>query len=443
MIRHARGPSTDGLSIALLGTRGVPARYGGFETCVEEVGVRLVERGHDVVVYGATAADGASSAREHRGMRLVPLPAVRRRSLETISRSALATGHLAGHRLAELLSTPGSRVGSTRAVDAAVVFNAANAPFLPVLRACGIPVATHVDGLEWKRAKWGPVGQRYYRWAESFAVRHSDALIADAQGIADHYRRRFDADTTLIRYGAPVVEGGGDPRRLATMGLVPGGYHLVVARFEPENHVDVVVEGYVASRARKPLVVVGSAPYSDAYTARVHALADHRVRLVGGVWDQDLLDQLYAGAATYLHGHSVGGTNPSLLRAIGAGTAVDAFDVDFNREVLGAAGTYWSTPADVALAVEAAEADEDRLRDRGRASRFRAASYDWDDVADGYEDLCRRLAGRSPLGRRSADAAVVDLTERPTALAPDDLDLADLDAEPQRRRAAGGRGGRR
>ncbi|WP_432541213.1 DUF1972 domain-containing protein [Kineococcus sp. SYSU DK002] len=408
MTVHARGPSTDGLRIALLGTRGVPARYGGFETCVEEVGARLADRGHHVVVHCAAPPGGGSARREqlrrYRGMQLVPLPAVRRRSLETLSRSALGVGHLAvQHGLRAALA----RGGRT---DAAVVFNAANAPFLPVLRALGIPAATHVDGLEWKRAKWGPAGKRYYRWAEAFAVQHSVALIADAEGIASYYRRRFDADTTLIRYGAPVVDGGGDPRRLAELGLEPGGYHLVVARFEPENHVDVIVAGYVASRARKPLVVVGSAPYSDAHTARIHALADDRVRLVGGVWDQDLLDQLYAGAATYLHGHSVGGTNPSLLRAIGAGTAVDAYDVDFNREVLGPAGTYWSDAAGVTAAVEAAEADEARLRDRGRASRFRAANYDWDDVADGYEDLCLRLAGRPVPVRDQAEASILDLT---------------------------------
>ncbi|MEZ0490678.1 DUF1972 domain-containing protein [Kineococcus sp. TBRC 1896] len=449
MISHARGPSTDGLRIALLGTRGVPARYGGFETCVEEVGSRLVDRGHRVLVYGARPEDGAGPVHEHRGMELVPLPAVRRRSLETLSRSALATCHLSAAQVRGRL--PRGDRGAAPAVDAAVVFNCANAPFLPVLRAAGVPVATHVDGLEWKRAKWGPAGRRYYRWAEAFAVRHSDALIADAQGIADHYRARFDAGTTLIRYGAPVVEGGGDRRRLATMGLVPGGYHLVVARFEPENHVDVVVEGYVASRARKPLVVVGSAPYSDAYTARVRALADQRVRLVGGVWDQDLLDQLYAGACTYLHGHSVGGTNPSLLRAIGAGTAVDAFDVDFNREVLGAAGTYWRTAADVTAAVEAAEDDEAGVRDRGRASRFRAANYDWDDVADGYEDLCLRLAGRALPVRGGQDASVVDLGaaapghEHPHAGQPDlgRLDLSALEThdhephlEPRARRSS-------
>ncbi|NAZ81396.1 DUF1972 domain-containing protein [Kineococcus sp. R8] len=386
----------DGLRIALLGTRGVPAHYGGFETCVEEVGARLVERGHDVVVYGAAPAGDGPAPETYRGMRLVHLPAVHKRSLETLSRSALAVAHLSLRHVAATLAAREGRV------DAAIVFNAANAPFLPVLQAFRVPVATHVDGLEWKRTKWGPAGQRYYRRAEALAVRCSDALIADAQGIADYYRERFGAPTTLIRYGAPVVEGGGDPARLAELGLVPDGYHLVVARFEPENHVDVVVAGYAASRARKPLVVVGSAPYSDAYTARVRGLADERVRLLGGVWDQDLLDQLYAGASTYLHGHSVGGTNPSLLRAIGAGAAVDAYDVNFNREVLGDAGSYWSTAEDVRALVERAEADPARTAARGRASRVRALRYDWEDVADGYEDLCRRLAGRPRLQRAHA-----------------------------------------
>jgi len=367
--------SSPRLRIAMIGTRGVPAHYGGFETAVEEVGARLVDRGHQVTVY-CRRVEGDEPLASFKGMDLVHLPALRRRSLETLSHTALSVTHLAAHP-----------------VDVALVFNAANAPLLPGVRARGIPVATHVDGLEWKRAKWGAGGQAYYRRAEALAVRWSDALIADAVGIQDYYRERFDADTDLITYGAPVITGGGDPARLAELGLAPRGYHLVVARFEPENHVDVIVEGYAASRATRPLVVVGSAPYSDAYTQRVRALADDRVRLLGGVWDQDLLDQLYAGSLTYLHGHSVGGTNPSLLRAIGASTAVTAFDVSFNREVVGVAGRYFSTPDDVAALVEEAEADPGATADRGRASGLRAALYDWDRVADGYERLCLRLAG--------------------------------------------------
>ncbi|SDF27129.1 Glycosyltransferase involved in cell wall bisynthesis [Blastococcus aurantiacus] len=398
------------MRIAMLGTRGVPARYGGFETAVEEVGRRLADRGHRVVVYCRTERGDAARPGRHLGMELVHLPAARKRALETLSHSALSVGHLLAHR-----------------TDAAFVFNAANSPLLPMLRAARIPVATHVDGLEWKRAKWGPVGQRYYRGAESLAVRWSDALIADAVGIADYYRHEFGAPTTLLTYGAPLIEPGSD--RLAELGLEPGQYHLVVARFEPENHVELIVDGYARSSATKPLVVVGSAPYSDEYTARVHAAADGRVRFLGGVWDQVQLDQLYANSYTYLHGHSVGGTNPSLLRAIGAGAAVLAFDCDFNREVVAEAGRYFGSPADVAALVEAAEAEPRRIRSAGRRARELAANYDWDAVATGYEKLAQALARRDfptrrPSGRRMHPTAPAPLRipeprPRPVAEAAD------------------------
>lgn len=369
------------LRIALIGTRGVPARYGGFETCVEEVGSRLADRGHDVLVYCRTP-DPQERVPAYRGMRLVHLPALRRRSLETLSHTTLSVGHQL-----------------RRPADAAVLFNAANAPLLPALRARRVPVATHVDGLEWRRAKWGGTGRRYYRAAEGLAVRWSDALIADAQGIADYYTAEFGAPTELIAYGAPVLDGAGSGR-IAELGLQRHGYHLVVARFEPENHVEQIVEGYRRSSATLPLVVVGSAPYADEYTARVQAAADDRVRLLGGVWDAELLDELYANTLTYLHGHSVGGTNPSLLRAIGASAPTVAFDVGFNREVLGAAGRWFATPDDVAREVVAAEADPAAAVARGQALRRRADDYDWDDVADRYEDLCRRLAAGEARGRR-------------------------------------------
>src|SRR5919199_3501439 len=240
-MRRSAATSPAPLRVALVGTRGVPARYGGFETAVEEVGRRLADRGHDVVVYCRTVPGSTEPPPgSHLGMRLVHLPAARRRSLETLSHTALSVRHLLTHR-----------------TDAAILFNAANSPLLPALRAARVPVATHVDGLEWKRAKWGGTGRRYYRAAECLAVRWSDALIADAQGIADYYAAEFDAGTELIAYGAPLLDVGAD--RLPELGLAPRGYHLVVARFEPENHVHLIVEGYAASSAGLPLVVVGSA----------------------------------------------------------------------------------------------------------------------------------------------------------------------------------------
>ncbi|HEY9291418.1 MAG TPA: glycosyltransferase, partial [Microlunatus sp.] len=182
--------------------------------------------------------------------------------------------------------------------------------------------------------------------------------------------------------------------RLQSLDLSPQGYHLVVARFEPENHVLEIVKGYAASSARLPLVVVGSAPYADRYTVQIQDAAgsDPRIRMLGGVWDQKQLDQLYANAFSYLHGHSVGGTNPSLLRAMGAGTAVIGFDVSFNREVLGNIGGFFTGPDDLAALVEQAERHPEVVRSQAQAVQQRASSvYRWDDVAVGYEALLHQL----------------------------------------------------
>ena len=163
--------------------------------------------------------------------------------------------------------------------DIAFVFNAVNAPLLPFLRLRRIPVATHVDGLEWKRAKWNGAGQRYYRAAEALAVRWSDALIADAAGIQEYYSDRFSVSADYIPYGAPIL-GDAGAERIAELGLTARGHHLVVARFEPENHVNLAVDGYLRSAAGWPLIVVGATPYADRYTAKINELAaaDRRVR---------------------------------------------------------------------------------------------------------------------------------------------------------------------
>lgn len=373
------------MKIAMIGTRGVPAHYGGFETAIEEIGSRLAAQGEDVVVF-CRPVEGELTPETHRGMRLVWLPSMHRRSLETLSHTALSVLHR------ELSGT-----------DAAVVFNAANSPFLSVIKARGIPVATHVDGLEWRRSKWGAAGRKYYRMMESYAVRASHAIIADAPGIADYYTHEFGASSRLIAYGAPDLSGTGSDR-LAELGLSPDQYHLVVARFEPENHVLEIVRGYVESNAALPLVVVGSAPYSGDYSAAIEQAADHRVTLLGGVWDQDLLDQLYFNAATYLHGHSVGGTNPSLLRAAGAGTATIAFDSVFNRDVIGETGWYFHTPDDVSDRISSAERDQELRARFGEGITRQAAAYNWDHVADEYLRLCQDLANgyRAPRvsGRR-------------------------------------------
>jgi glycosyltransferase involved in cell wall biosynthesis len=358
--------------IALLGTRGIPARHGGFETAVQHIGPGLVDRGWDVTVY---CRNPGQRIRAFEGTHLVNLPALRLKSAETLTHTALSAGHAVfGH------------------YDAAIVFNSGNAPFVAPLRWRGIPVAVHVDGLEAQRAKWEGMGARYYAWAERTAVEHADAVIADARAIADHVREQYSRESVYLPYGAELI----DPPtpRIAELGLTPGGYHLCVARFEPENHVLEIVRGYRASHARLPLVVVGAASYSHEYALAVEraAAGDPRIRLVGALWDQGLLDQLYCGSRSVLHGHSVGGTNPSLLRAMGAGTAITAYDCVFNREVTGGHALWFIDEKGVAMAVEHDESGRDG---RGSQARRRAeTAYRWNDVIDGYAELCRRLVSR-------------------------------------------------
>lgn len=378
MARRGPGCSQYGgrMKVALMGTRGVPARYGGFETAVEEIGSRLAARGHAVTVY---CRNPGQRMHEYRGMTLVNAPAVRHRVAETLSHTAASTVH------AVVRDRP----------DAAIVMNAGNAPFLKPLRLAGIPAAVHLDGLESKREKWRGAGAAYYRWAERAAVAWGQEVIADAQAIADHVSRDYGRECVVIPYGAAVIHPGSG--RLAALGVDPGGYHLLVARFEPENHVLDAVKAYGASREVRPLVVVGSAPYSDSYVDAVHAAAegDGRIRLVGSLYDQDLLDELYGHAVAYIHGHSVGGTNPSLLRAMGAGAPVLAFDVEFNREVTDGRAYFWrdaemltSVFDDIATGSEGTTLASMSTDGRARI----AGHYQWDAVTDQYENLLHRLA---------------------------------------------------
>lgn len=359
-----------------MGTRGVPAQYGGFETAVEEIGKRLVARGYDVTVY---CRNPGQKMMTYEGMHLVNAPAIRHRMAETLSHTAASTVH------AIVRDRP----------DAVLLLNAGNAPMLRPLKLAGIPTAIHLDGLESKREKWRGTGAKYYRWAERASVRWGQEVIADAQAIADHVKREYGRDCVVIPYGAPVINPGSD--RLVDVDATPQGYHLVVARFEPENHVLDAVHAYRQSTEERPLLVVGSAPYSEWYVQKVHEAArrDPRIRFLGGIYDQDLLDQLYANAVTYIHGHSVGGTNPSLLRAMGAGAPVLAYDVEFNREVTADQAFFWPD-ADALTAVLDAitrgERGEDLERFRQLGRQRVADVYQWDTVTDQYEALVKKLA---------------------------------------------------
>lgn len=378
----APGTPTARLRIAILGTRGIPAGYGGFETFAEQLAVRLAARGHQVTVYAEAEGRAPGPDRCHQGVRVRERRRPHWGPASTLAYdSACLWDARRGHDLVYMLG-----------------YGAAWACWLP--RALGTPVWINVDGLEWARSKWSAPARLYLRCMEWLAPRTATRLIADAQAIAARMQERYPrgAPCSFIAYGAEPV-GQADPARLAQWGLEPGGYLLAVARPEPENHVLEIIEGCLLQPAALPLVVVGQvrADGSD-YQRRLLALAGPRVRFIGGVYEPAQLQSLRLHAACHLHGHSVGGTNPSLLEALACGNWVIAHDNPFNREVARDAADYFADPAALAAALAAWSATPPAQR-RARAARARqiiARHYTWEQIADRYEALaleqCR--AGR-------------------------------------------------
>lgn len=377
-----------------MGTRGVPARYGGFETAVEEIGAGLVELGHEVTVYCRKPQAGPES---YRGMRRVVLPALHRRALETLSHGGVSALHALRDR-----------------PDVAVVFNAANAPWVAAMRAARLPVALHIDGNDGKRAKWKGAGQRYYAVATRWGVHAASEVIVDSGAMKAETDAHYGVDSTLIAYGATRtalsdLELG---TLLSPLGLTPDRYHLIVARFEPENQVCEMIRGFQKSGSRLPLVVVGFAGYPGAYSASIEeeATGDDRIRLLGAVWDQRLLDALFTGCTSYLHGHSLGGTNPSLLRAMVHGAPVVGYECVYNRETTGGAALWFTDPGCVGTQVERAEAERSMMRELGARGRARAElQYRWSDIALQYDEMLRRLAARGAVPSERPEPATSEL----------------------------------
>jgi glycosyltransferase involved in cell wall biosynthesis len=308
-------------------------------------------------------------------MHLVVLPSLRSKHLETVSNTLAATLH-----------------ASRRGFDAALLCNAANAPFVRLLQMAGTPVALNVDGLERKRRKWGVAGRTYYRICERLSARVPDALVTDAEVIHRYYKRAYGVPSHMIPYGGDLEPPTGT-EILEDMGLERGEYLLYVSRFEPENNPDRVVEAYGKVEGSRRLVMVGGAPYAAGLTARVKDLADDRVVLPGPVYGNGYR-QLLFHSRLYIHATEVGGTHPALVEAMGAGRPVVYYDTPENREVAGDAGERFRFEGDSSLnRVLGRLLDDDaELENMGRRSRRRVdGGYLWSDVADAYENLLEGL----------------------------------------------------
>ena len=365
--------------ILMLGSRGIPANYSGYETMIEALAPRLAERGWRVTVYCRSHYVNRR-LRSHRGVELVVLPTLRTKYGDTPVHTLLSCLH------ATLFA---------RGARAALVVNGANAVFLPLLWPRRIRTALHVDGIEKRRAKWGWPGRLVYAVSERLACMLPGVTVTDADVIAGHYRARYRRESTMIRYGVEPAPLPGHPI-LDELDLEPRRYFLYVSRFEPENNPHRVVAAYRRVGGDLPLVMIGDAPYASDFIAEIKRNADPRVRFPGTVFGEGYRGLLSSALAT-VHATEVGGTHPALVEAMGYGNCVLVNDEPANRETAGDAGVYFEVEdqASLVAAFEFARADPQRARNHGkRAARRAAEEYDWDVVADRYEELFRRLSSR-------------------------------------------------
>jgi glycosyltransferase involved in cell wall biosynthesis len=364
-----------GLRIAMLGTRGVPASYSGFETCAEELGARLGSRGHAVTVY--CRAPHISYARPvYRGMRLVKLPTIRSKHLDTIVHTLLSSVHALGGRY-----------------DIALYFNVGNSPLTWIPRMAGQRVVLNVDGLDWKRKKWGAFARRYIRACERWATRFPHRVVTDSRRVQRYYQERYGAASAYIAYGAdPVSTPAG--AHLMRYGLKPRRYVLFVGRLVPENCAHHLVEAWRDLATDLRCVIVGDAPYAAEYIRSLKATADPRVIFTGYVFGEGYRE-LLSNAYCFVETSEVGGTHPALLEAMAAERCALVNDTPENLETIADTGLSYHGEmgaAGLRSLLERVLKDPALVAEQGRRGLERVrAHYSWDRVTDAYERLFREL----------------------------------------------------
>ena len=364
------------MKIAIIGSRGYPMVYGGFETFVKELSERLVDLGHQVTVYS------------HKNLfrdRPKMLKGIHVKYIYTIEKK----------NLSQFLHSFQSIIHSLFCkYDITLVLNPANGPLGIFTKLLCKKTAINIDGLEWRRPKWKGLGSKYFYFAAKLATRFYDRIIADSREMAKIYRREFNCEATVIAYGANVIRSSSH-RLIGDWGLEKHEYHLIVGRLIPDNNADLIIREFKRCRSKKRLVVVGDVPYKSNYAKAVKKTDHPGITFTGYIRDEAKLNQLYLNCYMYIHGHEFGGTNPSLLKALACGCLVCALDTPFNRETLknGEYGTFFTKePGNLGNRMVSLEKSPDKAVElRGKSRKRILEDYSWEKITNQYIDLFNQM----------------------------------------------------
>ena len=362
--------------IAIIGSRGYPYVYSGYETFVKELAERLVNKDFAVTIYCHKNLF-KTYPKQVNGIDLVYIRTIEKKTLSQFLHSFQAVLH-----------------ACFRPFDIILVVNPANGPFGLFTRIFRKKTAINMDGLEWLRPKWKGLGAKYFHAAAKLATKLYDVIVNDSFEMQRIYREEFSRDSTVIAYGANIRYSK-HPALIEKWGLKRDDYYLVVGRLIPDNNADIIVREFIESSTNKKLVIVGDVPYRDDYTQRIKNTLDPRLVFTGYVTDQDELAELYHNCFAYFHGHEFGGTNPTLLKALAYGCGILALDTVFSREVLknGTYGMFFSkTPGDIKGLIREVEENPGLMKDFREKSRERIKdNYTWEKITDQYVQLFRDL----------------------------------------------------
>jgi glycosyltransferase involved in cell wall biosynthesis len=364
------------LKIAILGSRGIPVSYGGFETLAEELSTRLVKKGHEVTVY-CCRPYSTTDDRIYQGVKRIVLPTIRSKVLEKPVFAFLS-----------LLSS------TVENYDVVLMLGISVSFFCFIPRLSGEKVIINIDGLEWQRRKWGPVISSLLKFEERMAGSMADIVVTDSRRVQSYYREKYGKDSVYIAYGAEMIDYP-PGNILKRYGLNRDEYILYVSRFEPENNPLLVREAYDAIRnPSKKLVMVGDAPYADVYIQKVKDTENPDVLFTGYLFG-DAYKELLSNAYFSIQATEVGGTHPALVEAMGAGRCVLANDVPEHREVLGNAGVYYKGKEELISKLQELMTDTLLVKEKGMSARKIAQDeYSWEKITDEYERLFQKTVNR-------------------------------------------------